>query len=191
MTGRAGQGRPGWPRMALCALILAAAGGAACSNGDVSPPAKAASATTAGAADTAVAGPAGALEDAYVAVLQRVRPSVVEISTGSGLGSGVVYDTKGNIVTNAHVVGEATRFSISLVDGRSRATPEGDWGSRRSSSRTSRSFSENKCSWRSRRAKFATRSSAENHPGRTCPSRHEATLLREHNVVLVGKLRLG
>ncbi len=50
-------------------------------------------------------GVARALQDAYVSVLERVRPSVVEISTDAGLGSGVVYEDKGHIVTNAHVVG--------------------------------------------------------------------------------------
>ena len=45
----------------------------------------------------------------------RVRPSVVEIITASGLGSGVVYDTAGHIVTNAHVVGTATSFQVVLA----------------------------------------------------------------------------
>jgi S1-C subfamily serine protease len=43
-----------------------------------------------------------------------VLPSVVEIKTSSGLGSGVVYDTAGHIVTNAHVVGTATSFQVVL-----------------------------------------------------------------------------
>ena len=42
-------------------------------------------------------------------------PSVVEIKTASGLGSGVVYDTAGHIVTNAHVVGSATSFQVFLA----------------------------------------------------------------------------
>jgi len=40
---------------------------------------------------------------------------VVEIRTASGLGSGVVYDTAGHIVTNAHVVGSATSFQVFLA----------------------------------------------------------------------------
>jgi S1-C subfamily serine protease len=44
-----------------------------------------------------------------------VLPSVVEIKTASGLGSGVVYDTAGHIVTNAHVVGSATSFQVFLA----------------------------------------------------------------------------
>ncbi len=39
-------------------------------------------------------------------VVNDVLPSVVEITTEGGLGSGVVYDNQGHIVTNAHVVGE-------------------------------------------------------------------------------------
>jgi S1-C subfamily serine protease len=58
------------------------------------------------------------LEAAYVAVVQRVAPSVVVIESESSLGSGVVFDTNGNIVTNAHVVGGATAFVVTLADGR-------------------------------------------------------------------------
>jgi len=43
-----------------------------------------------------------------------VRPSVVLIRTANGLGSGVVLDDKGNIVTNAHVTGTATKFEVQL-----------------------------------------------------------------------------
>jgi putative serine protease PepD len=64
----------------------------------------------------AVSANAPALEQAYISVVQRVLPSVVQITSDSGLGSGVVFDTKGNIVTNAHVVGRATRFQVRLAD---------------------------------------------------------------------------
>jgi S1-C subfamily serine protease len=36
----------------------------------------------------------------------------VEIRSSTGLGSGVVYDDKGNIVTNAHVVGSDQQFEV-------------------------------------------------------------------------------
>jgi S1-C subfamily serine protease len=39
---------------------------------------------------------------------------VVEIRTDTGLGSGVIYDADGNIVTNAHVVGDAKTFQVQL-----------------------------------------------------------------------------
>jgi putative serine protease PepD len=46
-----------------------------------------------------------------------VSPAVVQIQTSVGLGSGVVYDDKGDIVTNAHVVGNARRFVVTLAGG--------------------------------------------------------------------------
>ena len=55
------------------------------------------------------------LQELYVTTIHRVLPSVVEIKTASGLGSGVVYDTAGHIVTNAHVVGGATAFRVYLA----------------------------------------------------------------------------
>ncbi|MDQ2707666.1 MAG: trypsin-like peptidase domain-containing protein [Actinomycetota bacterium] len=57
---------------------------------------------------------ASALEQNYVAVVARALPSVVQISTDRGLGSGVVFDKQGDIVTNAHVVGNASRFQVRL-----------------------------------------------------------------------------
>jgi len=50
-------------------------------------------------------------------LIQSVNPSVVQIDTTSGLGSGVVMDTDGNIVTNAHVVGSETSFTVTSFDG--------------------------------------------------------------------------
>ena len=70
------------------------------------------SATAAPAPASSPAAPAAAVQNAFVSVTERVRPSVVEIRTSSGLGSGVVFDAKGDIVTNAHVVGNATSFQV-------------------------------------------------------------------------------
>ena len=39
------------------------------------------------------------------------------IETATGLGSGVVFDTKGDIVTNNHVVAGSTKFTVTLADG--------------------------------------------------------------------------
>jgi trypsin-like peptidase len=41
-----------------------------------------------------------------------VSPSVVQIETSEGLGSGIVFDAKGDIVTNYHVVGTAKTFTV-------------------------------------------------------------------------------
>jgi S1-C subfamily serine protease len=58
-----------------------------------------------------------ALQEQMVAVIKQVTPSVVVIETDSGLGSGIIYDNNGDIVTNAHVVGTATTFKVTLSDG--------------------------------------------------------------------------
>lgn len=57
------------------------------------------------------------LQRDFVSIVNTVRPSVVEIATSSGLGSGVIYNSRGDIVTNAHVVGSATTFRVVLYDG--------------------------------------------------------------------------
>ena len=48
----------------------------------------------------------------YAAAVREVLPSVVLIRTADGLGSGVVLDRAGNIVTNAHVAGRATALQV-------------------------------------------------------------------------------
>ena len=52
------------------------------------------------------------LQNAFVSVFRKVSPSVVQIRTTEGLGSGIVFDNKGDIVTNYHVVGGATTFTV-------------------------------------------------------------------------------
>jgi S1-C subfamily serine protease len=47
---------------------------------------------------------ASALQANFVSVFHKVSPSVVQIQTSAGLGSGIVFDRKGDIVTNFHVV---------------------------------------------------------------------------------------
>jgi putative serine protease PepD len=54
------------------------------------------------------------LQNAYEAVVARVLPSVVQITTDQGLGSGVVFDDRGDIVTNAHVVADSQHFQVRL-----------------------------------------------------------------------------
>ncbi|MFP1623964.1 S1C family serine protease [Streptomyces sp. 5K101] len=60
---------------------------------------------------------ANELEDDYLTVIRNVLPSVVQIEAGESLGSGVVYDDKGHIVTNAHVVGDARSFAVTPATG--------------------------------------------------------------------------
>jgi S1-C subfamily serine protease len=52
-----------------------------------------------------------------VSVVKAVSPSVVQIETPQDLGSGVVFDALGDVVTNAHVVGDARRFIVTLASG--------------------------------------------------------------------------
>jgi putative serine protease PepD len=59
------------------------------------------------------------LEDQFIAAVSKVSPSVVAIQTGTGLGSGVIFDVQGDIVTNAHVVAGSTSYRVFLADGQS------------------------------------------------------------------------
>lgn len=71
---------------------------------------------TASQVPSAPSGPAGDLQNEYRQVVAEVLPSVVQITNGSGLGSGVLFDGKGDIVTNAHVVGDARTFQVQLAN---------------------------------------------------------------------------
>lgn len=78
-------------------------------------------AAAAGSGDTArpaaATAPAGQLtRSGYADVVRQVLPSVVLIRTDQGLGSGVVLDGAGHIVTNAHVAGTATSFQVQLAE---------------------------------------------------------------------------
>jgi len=66
---------------------------------------------------TQAAAPAvdNALQDDYQKVIKEVLPSVVQIQASGDLGSGVVYDDKGHIVTNAHVVGNDKTFQVTTA----------------------------------------------------------------------------
>ena len=100
----------------------------------VSPsPAAAASPSPAAAARPASA-PTAELTTAIRQVAQRVKPAVVQITNQqqvqpeqfnqpftvpAGVGSGVIYDAQGHILTNNHVIEGAQSLLISLPDGRS------------------------------------------------------------------------
>ena len=102
----------------LLALAAAAVFASACAAGG-----RSASTTPA----VEVGNPAKTFQEQLVRDVRAVSPSVVQIATTAGLGSGVVYDGKGNIVTNAHVVGNAKTFSVTLASGSHTATLVGSF----------------------------------------------------------------
>jgi S1-C subfamily serine protease len=50
-------------------------------------------------------------------VVRTVSPQVVEIRGKRGLGSGVVFDDRSDIVTNAHVIAGERQFTVTLSGG--------------------------------------------------------------------------
>src|SRR4051794_24996799 len=79
-------------------------------------------------------GTTGAFSTAVHQVAERVKPAVVQITNEqqvdvgrmaqpftvpAGVGSGVIYDDQGHILTNNHVVDGAGTLLVSLPDGRS------------------------------------------------------------------------
>ncbi|HEY7270911.1 MAG TPA: trypsin-like peptidase domain-containing protein [Dehalococcoidia bacterium] len=74
---------------------------------------------------------AGSLPD-VASVVNKVKPAVVQITSEqtqvnqfnqpfnvpAGVGSGVIYDSQGHILTNAHVVEGASKLTVALTDGR-------------------------------------------------------------------------
>ena len=60
---------------------------------------------------------ASALETQMVKVIRRVSPAVVQIQCGRSLGSGIVFDDRGDVATNAHVIGGARSCTVTLPVG--------------------------------------------------------------------------
>ena len=98
--------------LAAVVVLLGVAALAGCGGAD--------SSTVAGVPESAGA---AAVQQQFTKVVADVSPQVVQIQTDQGLGSGVVYDHQGDIVTNAHVTGNSDRFLVTLAGGdRRRAT---------------------------------------------------------------------
>ncbi|GAA0469696.1 trypsin-like peptidase domain-containing protein [Streptomyces sp. NPDC046215] len=104
---------------AVCAAVLL--GGCSDSSGPSGPSDSAGvprgTAAPSERAAPSVPGSAGDLQAAYEKVVKQVLPSVVQITTGEGLGSGVLYDDRGHVVTNAHVVDGADTFKVTMATG--------------------------------------------------------------------------
>src|ERR1700687_3724366 len=97
-----------WPLAGVLAVGLIAA----CGVGTSSPPSSASAATT-----------PGVLQAEYVKLVQDATPSVVMVETPTGLGSGIVYDAQGDIVTNNHVVAGATTIVVVSSTGKQYPAP--------------------------------------------------------------------
>jgi len=63
-------------------------------------------------AATGTGGAASRLQTQYERVVRETLPSIVQITTPTSTGSGIVYDSKGDIVTNEHVIGDATTVRV-------------------------------------------------------------------------------
>jgi len=78
------------------------------------------------------ASPSTAPSDGFAETVDAAAPSVVQIRSARGLGSGIVFDGDGHVVTNAHVVAGATRFQVTVADGSTHSAtlrgtfPQGD-----------------------------------------------------------------
>jgi len=57
-------------------------------------------------------------DEPVAAVAELLLPSVIQIETGGGVGSGVIYDKAGLALTAAHVVQGSDQVEVRLADGR-------------------------------------------------------------------------
>ncbi|MEX1023192.1 MAG: trypsin-like peptidase domain-containing protein [Dehalococcoidia bacterium] len=97
---------------------------------DAATPTSTATATGTPSTDGASEG-SGGFEDAVTRVVELARPSAVQVTTEqvvnnagtetvvpSGVGSGVIIDDQGHVLTNDHVITGASNVIVSLTDGR-------------------------------------------------------------------------
>ena len=101
--------------LATVAALVIGGGGFAIGAAAAEPSASGAPAAATAPQSPATTGPATPGPASYASVVRQVLPSVVLIRTENGLGSGVVLDRSGNIVTNAHVAGGATKFQVQVA----------------------------------------------------------------------------
>ncbi|MFE9413144.1 S1C family serine protease [Streptomyces sp. NPDC006704] len=102
--------RAAWPVTAAVATALVLGG---CSPaGSAAPQASPSASASPSAPQRNGSGGTDSLQSDYQRVIKDVLPSVVQIDASNSLGSGIVYDAQGHIVTNAHVVGNERTFKV-------------------------------------------------------------------------------
>lgn len=102
---------------AAAAACVAAVAGCTSGPGSSGTSGQASPSSASGRASAPARSHGGDLQAEYQDVVRNVLPSVVQITTGDTLGSGIVYDDQGHIVTNAHVVAGSQRFQVTLATG--------------------------------------------------------------------------
>src|SRR2546428_2654657 len=109
---------------AIAALALAVGVGAGAATGgavlfDHGASSTAAATTTTGSTTTSTSSSSTTTAAATIYKADAAGVVSITVTTGSGVaeGSGIVLDTKGDIVTNAHVVSGAQRVEVAFSDG--------------------------------------------------------------------------
>lgn len=115
-------GRGGWRPLPIIAAsvlsaVLASGVTATLVDDDPSPVATAATTTDDGGATTVAPTPVVDGAERSAAAAAAIAPAVVQIETRTGVGSGVVYDDSGLVLTVAHVVGNNGTVDVRLADG--------------------------------------------------------------------------
>lgn len=74
---------------------------------------------TSNGATTVSAPSVSTIDGATISAYQTAGKSVVYVSNSAGSGSGIIYDTRGDIVTNNHVISSGSDLSVTLSNGKS------------------------------------------------------------------------
>jgi serine protease DegQ len=99
-------------------LVLAALCLAGCQGDDGSSGGETRTATVLQAAPSVAPSVRGSSSfDRIPIIVDRVQPTVVSVITEAGQGSGVIYREDGFVITNQHVVGEASQVQVVLANG--------------------------------------------------------------------------
>jgi putative serine protease PepD len=105
-------------RIAPTAVAVAVAAGAALGLSACGGSSHQRSSTPTVAISAQTSGSAASLQQDFVSVIARDSPEVVQIENPHGLGSGIVFDGRGDIVTNAHVVAGGGPYQVTDSHGR-------------------------------------------------------------------------